>query len=182
MVTWGEMENFTWDELGLFTHDELEHLSLEQIRRHVEEFWPVLAKLSPADRAAFHAGLLDQTLPPALLAAGDTEYTPVQKAALKLWGRAPLSRSEFVAWLSLMVSVVQTMQTQFKDEPVPPSPPPAIELHLELPEGVRPLPQTPEAPESPVRLLPNNPVDMGPVDVPPTGTRLEGQAAASEGK
>lgn len=169
MVTWGEMENFTWDELELFTHDDLERLTFGQIRQYVEEFWPVLAELSPADRAAFRAGVLNQTLPPALLAAGDTEYTPAQKAALKFWTDPPMTRGEFAAWAAVMLSVVQIMQSQFKEDPVPPSPPPAIELHLELPDGVRPLPQSPTGPESPVHLLPNNPVETGPGDVPRAG-------------
>lgn len=167
MVTHGEMENFTWDELGLFTHDELERLTFEQMRRYIEEFWPVLAALSLADRAEFQVSLKGQKLPPALLATSETKYTPAEEAALKLWTRAPMTRGELVGWLALLASVVQIMQAQFKEEPVPPSPPPAIELHLELPEGVRPLPPVPEAPDSPVRLLPNSPVRQGPGDIPP---------------
>lgn len=167
MATWGDMEKLTWEQLEGFTWGGLERLTAEQIQRYIDDVWPVLAALSPADRQTFRSKLLSNAFPPALVADGETPYSPVDNAALSLWTRQPLTRSEVAAWLAIILAAVQIMQTHFKEDAVPVQPPPAVEFYVELPEGVRPLPQTPTSPESPIELLPNHPKDKGPGSVPP---------------
>lgn len=51
MVTWDDMGDLTWDQMENLTWDEVDHLTKEQIARFTNEVWPVLAALSPLDRA-----------------------------------------------------------------------------------------------------------------------------------
>lgn len=145
MATWGDMEDLTWDQMEHFTWDDLEQLTKDQIARFTKEIWPVLAALGPSDRAAFRAGLFEGLLPPALVADGDTDYTPAQNAALSLWTKQPLTRAELATWLQVFLAVIAILQAQFKDEPAPVQPPPPAVVYVEIqncpetPEHLRPL-------------------------------------------
>lgn len=169
MATWDDVEKLTWDQMEHFTWDEVERLTKDQVDRFINEIWPVIASLSPADRAAFQSGLLDGSLPPALLADGVTDYSPAQGAALKLWPKQePLTRDQLLGWIAILLSIVQILQTEFKDEPAPVQAPPSIvqEVHIHMPEyteippHLRPLiprQDVPEAPVTPVEKAPQKP-------------------------
>lgn len=145
MATWGDMENLTWGQMEHFTWGDLEQLTKDQIMHFTNEIWPVLAALSPSDRAVFRAELFEGLLPPALLAEGDTDYTPAQGAALRLWTNQPMTRAELATWFQVFLALIAIMQGQFKDEPAPVQPPPPAVVYVEIqncpetPEHLRPL-------------------------------------------
>lgn len=140
MATWGDLEKMTHEQMANFTHGELERLTKEQIQRFIDEVWPVLVSLAPTEREAFRRGLLDQTLPPALLADRGTDYTPTQAAALKIWATQPMTRAEVATWLQVILALIAIMQTQLKDDPAP-EPPPAVVVQIEMPEHYHELPE-----------------------------------------
>jgi len=149
MATWDDVGKLSWDQLGEFTWDEVARLTTEQVERFANELWPLVASLDHSGRAALKAGLLDGSLPPALLAAGDVEYTPAEAAALSAWTRfAPKDSGDLAAWVAVLLALLTLLSGLGDDEP-PSTPPPSSVIIVEIPEPIRPLqPGEPRAPET----------------------------------
>lgn len=149
MATWDDVGKLSWDQLGEFTWDEVGRLTTEQVERFANELWPLVTSLDQAGRAALKAGLLDGSLPPALLASGDVEYTPAEEAVLSAWTRfAPKDSGELAAWVAILLALLTLLSGLGDDEP-PPIPPPSTVIIVEIPEPIRPLqPGEPRARET----------------------------------
>lgn len=148
MATWADIEGLRWADLNRLTWGQIETWS--------SEVWELLRSLEPAERTALLEGLKDGSLPPALLAAGESQYDRVESAALSLFTRyAPKDAGQMAAYLAVLVSLL-TVLTNHGSDPAPPTPPPAPVIVVELPPHCRPTGPPPpgdtsEPPESPTR-------------------------------
>ncbi|HVF05239.1 MAG TPA: hypothetical protein VNA20_10385 [Frankiaceae bacterium] len=135
MATWADMEGLRWADL--------DRLTWRQIETWSSDVWELLRSLEPAERTALLEGIKDGSLPPALLAAGGSQYDRVESAALSLFTRyAPKDASQMAAYLAVLVSLLTVLTNQGSD-PAPPMPPPAQVIVVELPPQCRPTEQPP---------------------------------------
>jgi hypothetical protein len=100
--------------------------------RTVSRVWPLLQELTAEQRDRLRAGILDGTLPPALVASADFEgYDKVDGAALSLWTRyIPETSADLAAWAAVIIAMLTYMQ----GAGTPPStPPPAQVIVVQIP-------------------------------------------------
>ncbi len=80
-------------------------------------------------------------MPPGLVASGDPVYSRAQAAALALYTTfRSQTPADMAAYLAVLVALQSVLQTQFKDEPAPATPPPPEVIIVPLPVELRPLP------------------------------------------
>ena len=142
VATWADIEGLRWADL--------ERLTWEQVETWSSEVWELLRSLDPAERTALLDGIKDGSLPPALVAAGESQYDRVQAAALSLFTRyAPKDASQMAAYLAVLVSLLTVLTNQGSD-PQPATPPPPQVIIVELPPESRPTgPPPPSATSKP---------------------------------
>lgn len=119
-------------------------VALEYLASRADELWPLVAALDFNDREALLAGA--RKISELLYARGE-EYAPQKDAPLAVWPKEPLSRQELIAWLALLVTLLDYIQGNYKDEPVPVQPP--VEIVVELPEYLKQPTGVPDAPGVP---------------------------------
>lgn len=121
----------TWDQLSDLRWGELERLTSAQVAAYVDRVWPRLATLEPTERRSLVEGFLDGSLPPALVADGQSRYSKVQQTALALWTTfKPQTEQGMAAYLGVIVATVAIIASQCDDDP-PPTPTPDIHIHIQ---------------------------------------------------
>lgn len=124
------MEGLRWADLDRLTWGQIESWS--------SEVWELLRSLEPAERRALLDGIKDGSLPPALLAGGESQHDRVQAAALSLFTRyAPKNAAQMAAYLAVVVSLLSVLNSRGSDPP-PPTPPAPEVIVVELPPHCRP--------------------------------------------
>lgn len=146
--TWNDIEGLSWDEIERFTWEELEAFT--------REVYPVLAELTDRERQELFEGFRDDTLPPGLVASGDSRYTRVQAAALRIatstFNTLTHKRAEALyALLILLWTVGHDVATDLEREHG--ERPPTVRQTVDrLPPAVRPVdPEPPLGPPSGVQ-------------------------------
>lgn len=108
-------------------------MRLEYLASRADELWPLVSALDFRDRVALREGAL--RISELLNASSKEVEAPPKVVPLAVWPKEPLTRQELIAWLALLVSLLDYIQGNYKDEPIPVQPP--VEIVVELPEYLR---------------------------------------------
>lgn len=140
MATWADVEGLKWGDL--------ERLTWRQIEEWSSEVWSVLRSLDGVERKRLLDGLRDGSLPPALVADGESRYDRVEATALSLYTRfAPQDASQMAAYLVVLISLLTLLVNSTPSDPAPDTPPPPHVIVVQLPPDCRPQ----DSPPSPAR-------------------------------
>jgi len=171
VATWGEMGELTWEQAGWLTWGEAASLTPELIERYTRDIWPVVRGMSAEAQRSMVRRLLDETLPPPLLAAAtDPEYNEEEEAALSLWTRfAPQTSSDLVSWVAVIIALLSVLQAQYGG-PAEQAPAPAPTVVIQqLPQELRPSTPASDATEAVIRNA-RGTEDAGTATTSDTGT------------
>ncbi len=166
-MTWGDLakSGLTWGELagsGL-TWGDLMKLDLDEVREFVGVARPAVRSLSPSELRDLGAGLRDGSLGPDAVQDAPPEAAGARSVAQMIWEKVgPKTRGDVVAYLALLVSIVQVLQG------AAPQDAPPVEVHVEV---VQPGPSS--APTTAAMLSPGPSPDASPdaSAIPPDGPR-----------